>query len=213
MLAPADAPPVAVERAGRPQWRQAVGQSAQDRCDIAKFDKPGNERDAFPLTTTEEQSSWGAHGSHSTSSRSFADVQFDDSFRQTAFRGFPCRFITRAIHGRWSFGTGAEASGPLGGHNAIAQSAICVGEVRVLHFSRSISRNQHLSGLRAKRWPHGLWPGTLEPVHAGRRYDPQGSARRGARRISGGASGSLQTGGEPQGGTRTQCDAANIRST
>jgi len=48
MLAPADAPPVAVERAGRPQWRQAVGQSAQDRCDIAKFDKPGNERDAFP---------------------------------------------------------------------------------------------------------------------------------------------------------------------
>ena len=48
MLAPADAAPVVVERACWPQWRQSVGRSAQDRCDIAKFDKPGNERDAFP---------------------------------------------------------------------------------------------------------------------------------------------------------------------
>ena len=91
MLALANAPPVGVERAGRPQWRQALGQSAQDRCDIAKFDKPETSETHFPLTTTEEQSSWGANGSHSTSSRSFADVQFDDSFLQTAFRGFPCK--------------------------------------------------------------------------------------------------------------------------
>jgi hypothetical protein len=48
MLAPADAVPVGVERGGRPRWRQAVGRSAQDRCVIAKFDKPVVERDAFP---------------------------------------------------------------------------------------------------------------------------------------------------------------------
>jgi hypothetical protein len=48
MLAPVDAAPVGVERAGRPQWRQAVGRSAQEGCDIAKFDKPRIKRDAFP---------------------------------------------------------------------------------------------------------------------------------------------------------------------
>jgi hypothetical protein len=48
MLAPADSALVGVERAGRPQWRRVVGRSAQDRCDIAKSDKPGIERDAFP---------------------------------------------------------------------------------------------------------------------------------------------------------------------
>jgi hypothetical protein len=63
MLALADAAPVGAERAGRPPRRQAVGRSAQDRCDqdrcdqdhydrdrcdIAKYDKPGIERDAFP---------------------------------------------------------------------------------------------------------------------------------------------------------------------
>ena len=48
MRAPADAALVGVERARRLQWRQAVGRSAQDRCDIAKFDKPGIKRDAFP---------------------------------------------------------------------------------------------------------------------------------------------------------------------
>ena len=48
MRAPADAALVGVERARRPQWRQAVGRSAQDRCDIAKFDKSGIKRDAFP---------------------------------------------------------------------------------------------------------------------------------------------------------------------
>ena len=48
MLAPADAAPAGVERTGRPQWPQAAGRSAQDRCDIAKFDKPGIKRDAFP---------------------------------------------------------------------------------------------------------------------------------------------------------------------
>ena len=31
MLAPADALPLAVERAGEPQWRQAVARSVQDR--------------------------------------------------------------------------------------------------------------------------------------------------------------------------------------
>jgi hypothetical protein len=49
MLAPANAPRVGVERAGRPEWLQAVGQSAQDLCDIAKVDKARNERDAVPL--------------------------------------------------------------------------------------------------------------------------------------------------------------------
>jgi hypothetical protein len=48
MRASPDAALVGVERARRPQWRQAVGRSAQDRCDIAKFDKPGIKRDAFP---------------------------------------------------------------------------------------------------------------------------------------------------------------------
>jgi hypothetical protein len=48
MLAPANAPPVGAERSGGPQWLQAVGKSAHDRCDIAKFDKPGNEQGAFP---------------------------------------------------------------------------------------------------------------------------------------------------------------------
>jgi hypothetical protein len=39
MLAPADALPRAVERAGEPRWRQAVARSDQDRCDVAEFDK------------------------------------------------------------------------------------------------------------------------------------------------------------------------------
>jgi hypothetical protein len=48
MRAAPDAALVGVERAHRPQWRPAVGRSAQDRCDIAKFDKPGIKQDAFP---------------------------------------------------------------------------------------------------------------------------------------------------------------------
>jgi hypothetical protein len=44
-LAPTDAPPLAVERAGEPQWRQAIARSVQDRCDVSEFDKG---RDAFP---------------------------------------------------------------------------------------------------------------------------------------------------------------------
>jgi hypothetical protein len=48
MRAAPDAALGGVERARRPRWRQAVGRSAQDRCDIAKFDKPGIKRDAFP---------------------------------------------------------------------------------------------------------------------------------------------------------------------
>jgi hypothetical protein len=48
MLGPANAPPGGGERASRRRWLQEVRQSAQDRCDIAKLDKPGNERDAFP---------------------------------------------------------------------------------------------------------------------------------------------------------------------
>jgi len=37
MLAAADALPLAVERAGKPQWRQAVARSVQDRSDVAEF--------------------------------------------------------------------------------------------------------------------------------------------------------------------------------
>jgi hypothetical protein len=49
MLAAADALPLAVERAGEPQWRQAVARSAQDRCDVAEFAKCEIGRDAYPL--------------------------------------------------------------------------------------------------------------------------------------------------------------------
>jgi hypothetical protein len=48
MLAPADALPLALERAGEPQWRQAVARSAQDRCDVREFDKCEVGRDAYP---------------------------------------------------------------------------------------------------------------------------------------------------------------------
>ena len=47
-LAPTDAPPLAVERAGEPQWRQAVARSVQDRCDVAEFDKREIGQDAHP---------------------------------------------------------------------------------------------------------------------------------------------------------------------
>jgi hypothetical protein len=49
MLAAADALPLAVERAGEPQWRQAVARSAQDRRDVAEFAKCEIGRDAYPL--------------------------------------------------------------------------------------------------------------------------------------------------------------------
>ncbi len=39
MLASLDALPLAVERAGEPQWRQAVAPSVQDRRDVSEFDK------------------------------------------------------------------------------------------------------------------------------------------------------------------------------
>jgi hypothetical protein len=48
MLAPADALPLAVERAGEPQWRQAAARSVQDRCDVSEFDKREIGRDASP---------------------------------------------------------------------------------------------------------------------------------------------------------------------
>jgi hypothetical protein len=48
MLAPADALPLAVERAGEPPWRQAVARSVQDSCDVSKFDKREIGRDASP---------------------------------------------------------------------------------------------------------------------------------------------------------------------
>lgn len=48
MLAPADALPRAVERAGEPQWRRAVARSVQDRCDVSEFDKCEIGRDAYP---------------------------------------------------------------------------------------------------------------------------------------------------------------------
>ena len=87
MLAPVDAAPVGVERAGRPQWRQAVGDQPKKVVISPNSISPESSETHFRLTTREEQSSWGALGSHSTSSCSFADVQFDDSFRQTAFGG------------------------------------------------------------------------------------------------------------------------------
>jgi hypothetical protein len=53
MLAPADAPLLAVERAGEARWRQAVARSVQDpvqdRCDVSEVDKPEIGRDASPL--------------------------------------------------------------------------------------------------------------------------------------------------------------------
>ena len=48
MLAPADALPLAVERAGQPRWRQAAARSVHDRCDVCEFDKPEIGRDAYP---------------------------------------------------------------------------------------------------------------------------------------------------------------------
>ena len=36
------------ERAGEPQWRQAVARSVQDHVDVSDFDKPQIGRDAFP---------------------------------------------------------------------------------------------------------------------------------------------------------------------
>jgi hypothetical protein len=57
MLAPADALPLALQRAGEPRWRQAVAQqvaarqavaqSVQDRRDVSEFDKPEIGRDAI----------------------------------------------------------------------------------------------------------------------------------------------------------------------
>jgi hypothetical protein len=49
MLAPADALPLTVERAGQPQRRQAVARSVQDRCDVREYDKCEIGRDALPL--------------------------------------------------------------------------------------------------------------------------------------------------------------------
>ena len=48
MPAPADSPPLAVERTGEPPWREAVARSVPDRCDVCEFDKPEIGRDAFP---------------------------------------------------------------------------------------------------------------------------------------------------------------------
>ena len=47
MLAPTDALPLTVERAGEPQWPQAVTRSLQDHCDVSEFDKSEIGRDAF----------------------------------------------------------------------------------------------------------------------------------------------------------------------
>ena len=47
MLDAADALPLAVERAGEPQWPQAVTRSVQDHCDVSEFDKSEIGRDAF----------------------------------------------------------------------------------------------------------------------------------------------------------------------
>ena len=68
MLAPADALPLAVERAGEPQWPQAVTRSVQDHCDVSEFESPKSGEMPLRLTIIEGQSSWRAPGSHSTSS-------------------------------------------------------------------------------------------------------------------------------------------------
>ena len=44
--ADSDALSLALERAGKPQWRQAVARSVQDRRDVSEFDHPEIKRDA-----------------------------------------------------------------------------------------------------------------------------------------------------------------------
>jgi hypothetical protein len=46
MLAPADALPLAEERASEPKWRPAVARSVQDRCEVSQFDGCEIGRDA-----------------------------------------------------------------------------------------------------------------------------------------------------------------------
>ena len=48
MLAPADALPQAMERAGEPQWRQAAPRSVQDRCDVSESDQRDVGQSASP---------------------------------------------------------------------------------------------------------------------------------------------------------------------
>ena len=48
MLVPADALPLALERAGEPQRRQALARSVDDRCDVAESDRRETGRDASP---------------------------------------------------------------------------------------------------------------------------------------------------------------------
>ena len=48
MLAAADALPLAVERAGEPQWRQAAPRSVQDRCDVSASDQRDIGQSASP---------------------------------------------------------------------------------------------------------------------------------------------------------------------
>ena len=44
----ADAPPHALEPAGRPRWRQAAARSAQDRYGVSDFDRREIGRDTSP---------------------------------------------------------------------------------------------------------------------------------------------------------------------
>ena len=46
--APVDAPPLALERAGEPPWRQPGARSVQDRCDVSESDQRDIGRDASP---------------------------------------------------------------------------------------------------------------------------------------------------------------------
>ena len=48
MLASAEALPLARERAGKPQWRQALARSVNDRCDALEFDRCEIGREAYP---------------------------------------------------------------------------------------------------------------------------------------------------------------------
>jgi hypothetical protein len=50
MLAPANALPLAVERAGEPPWRRMLARPARHRRDVSAFDQCDIGREAYPLS-------------------------------------------------------------------------------------------------------------------------------------------------------------------
>ena len=58
MLAPADALPLVVERAGDPPWRQALARPAQHRRGVSAFDQCDIGREAYPLSNRSEPAVW-----------------------------------------------------------------------------------------------------------------------------------------------------------